>query len=35
MIYWVMSPEPLADYALATQALVKAVTENGIEQRRS
>lgn len=30
MIYWVMSPEPLADYALATQALVKAVTGNGI-----
>lgn len=33
-IYWVdpsvMSPDPLADYALATQALVKAVTTNGI-----
>lgn len=33
-IYWVdpsvMSPNPLADYALATQALAKAVTTNGI-----
>lgn len=33
-IYWVdpsvMSPDPLADYALATQALVNAVTANGI-----
>lgn len=33
-IYWVdpsvMSPDPLADYHLATQALTKAVTTNGI-----
>jgi len=35
-IYWVdpsvMSPDPLADYVLATQALVNAVTTNGIDR---